>query len=161
MKFDHTSTFVTDALAVVKKADPSLFLRMCASPWDLRLAYTGEDALVPGMPEREREETLDAFPGVLGMTGIAGRSVTEGITFLNVPVIRQTAQEEDMPLDDFTADILAHEFEHFIDDVREPEAFAEGSRFACLPGISRTVCKFAEVNENMYLASQFFGFGYA
>lgn len=150
MKYPHEVKLLVKAFDVIGRVDPKLLDSMRSSRWEVRAAYTVDDVIGPDTGFMEEMELTMMFGGVFGVTGKKhSGSSFPGITYLNLPYIRKIAAEKNMPLAEFTADVLAHEFKHYEDGGAggEPPAFAEGTRFACQDGIANTVCQFARANQ--------------
>jgi len=110
------------------------------------------------MPADEAAESRQHWGTAFAGTG-SERSVNPGVTFLYVPYITEIADEKGMPVSEFTADVLAHEFTHYKGGSEWP-AFREGARFACNTGLNGTVCTFAVDNLAMFAAQQLMGIPY-
>ena len=83
-------------------------------------------------------ETADGFSHAFGVTYGKGKDASElpemvgplaHSTWLNKPNIEKKAGEMDVPLDEWLATVVVHEFKHE-SGYGEPEAFAAGTAFA-------------------------------
>ena len=136
--------FIRAGLDVIQRTDPDLYVTMDESGWQAYPADSAADIPVRGM---ERIFMEDRFPHAFGVTGKRnGASSIPGVTYVNVPYITEVSGKQDMPVDQFTAVVLAHEFDHY-QGGNELNARAAGSDFACSEGIGATVCQYAQISE--------------
>lgn len=121
MQYDTQDQILSAGFAVVKQYDAALYERMDASPW---LVSTDLMTALPDISPVDYMRVQHAF------------GVTDNMrTYINVSDIRRWANENHVPMQYFTADVLVHEFRHTSQTGGESSeaeipAFRAGSAFA-------------------------------
>lgn len=124
------------ALDIIKRTDPSTYARMQASHWPVCVADGPDDIEWVARTEwAEYVTLLQELPSSYGATAMDDPNfppppaATKHATFLNRPNIEMKAEDMRVPVADFLADVLVHEFTHN-QGQKEPAAFEAGTRFA-------------------------------
>lgn len=132
MQFDTGNAFISDALSVVRRYDPALYARMVADDWRVTTdadTYINWASITFTMGDYESMAT--AYGATLGEP--------HRQTWLNRPMIRDWAYEHGIPVSDFAASVLVHEYRHIHQSIEpyigadapdEIPAFEASSAFA-------------------------------
>ena len=157
-------TWLAPAFKIIKATDPATYRRMRQEHWPVCVTDGADDI----------EWVLDAagpmtwfplmrdLPSSFGVTLDPNQPaylppMPEAITdhtFLNRPEITAKAEEMGVPVADFLADVLIHEFAHRDTGASEPEAFEAGTRFALkLPAYDKPVADLSEQIAAGYAAN--------
>jgi hypothetical protein len=128
MKSDSPS-WTNPAMQVIKDHDPDLYRRISNDEWNVCVITTGNEPGIP--PGWDGYELLLELSHAFGATDRRGHAPT----WLNRPAIEEKAQEMGVPVKDFLADVLVHEYTHHDEDLilghsTEASAFAAGTQFA-------------------------------
>jgi hypothetical protein len=126
--------FTDPALDVIRKTDPELAKRIDAAPELITVVTDPEKTAANALPAIGLMAALDleySLHVAYGVTQIPrGEHVPmDGDIWLTKQQIVDEARELDVPVEQFTAFILAHEFRHH-DGGEEPSAYAQGTAFA-------------------------------
>ena len=128
--------WVNPAMKVIKTTDLDLYNRMEKCDWEIKVIATPEDLeyiLVNDGPA-EYMSLLGDMASSFGVTDTApdgqGRKDQRNTTWINKPDTIHAAENAGIPLPEFLAFILVHEFNHREFHSEEIPAFAAGERFA-------------------------------
>lgn len=132
MRYDPRDTFVSDALGIVAKYDPALYGRIVAC--DMTITSSFVVAMNQGMMSGPAD--IAVALGAFGATVPAVSSADHTPRILiNARDVQEWAERYDVPTPLFAAAIVAHEFQHVLDNADEytndePQAFTAGGQFA-------------------------------
>jgi hypothetical protein len=126
--------FTDPALAVIRRVDPALAKRIDTAPELITVVTDPDISAREAVPNIGLTAALGLDYSLYiayGVTQIPrGEHVPmDGDIWVNKPMIENQARELHVPVDQFTAFILAHEFRHH-DGGEEPAAYAQGTAFA-------------------------------
>jgi hypothetical protein len=126
--------FTDPALKIISGLDPTLRTRMSGTPWNVHVIETGKEQSIVDYHDSNGPwnamRLLDGLNSAYGITPLHPDGAGMGLTFLNKPAIEKEARELKVPVAQFLAAILVHEFTHDEKGPDEQEAFAAGSAFA-------------------------------
>ena len=139
MRYDKSDALLANAFKVIARYDPKLYERMSADGWSVSTDYGAAFSEPAIWTPRFMRTAANAFGTTLSeddrayFAGNQGGYVGPAEVFLNTQGIREWATGNDVPVELFAADVLAHEYRHihqpsFGDN--EPPAFRAGSAFA-------------------------------
>lgn len=124
MRYDTSDTFLSAAFAVIKQYDAATYARMQSANWHVTV-----------MDWVTEYQTNGAF----GATHSVGNTDSEAASAINADDITDWAQQHDVHVSMFAADVIVHEFRHIHQPERaddsaalEIPAFGESIRFARL-----------------------------
>jgi hypothetical protein len=159
-------SWLKPAFDVIKRTDPDTYGRMQADYWpvyavdvpddiDWVLDDAGPMAWIPLMHD---------LPTSFGVTISANQpagmpEVAESVkyaTFLYRPLVNWKADDMGVPVPDFLADVLVHEFAHRDADADEPEAFEAGTEFGeKLPASDKPIADLSQAIADAYTPEEY------
>jgi hypothetical protein len=153
-----TDPSLTPALTIIKETDPRLYAEMQASPWEAHVAVTGDEPAINDLMAEYGPEQGAYFLYILEH---AYGATVDNKSFLNPGMIKNQARVLHVPVDDFTADVLVHEYTHASSypapNLDERHAFAAGTRFAKkLPAAwAGPIARYSEQGTKQVLAGKY------
>jgi len=134
MKSNDTA-FTGPAMDVIRRVDPELADQIDAAPEPITVAKSWVDVAVVILPIAGLEEAMAAAEDLISAYGMTltvhkGRYTRlNGYIFLNKAAIEAKAEKLGVPVANFTADMIVHEFKHH-QGYGEQAAYAAGAEFA-------------------------------
>lgn len=149
----YTNPWLTPAFDLIEKYDPATYRRMNRTEWFVKVVSEIDD--LDSIMENDGLFIWMQIAGTLshafGVTDMAERGDSSHtppdlihVTWLNKPDIEHAASEVlSVPVAEFLADVLVHEFKHRDERSGEKEAFAAGTQFAYTMG-NAAIAEFSE-----------------
>lgn len=123
---------VEPALTVIERADPDLTVRIKAANWTVYAPWDADELLSEPLPLHVLYQAADSLDSDFGLTVLEPLS-GKAVTWLNPRNIENQAEELNVPVTEFAANVLVHEFAH-VEGADERDAFAESTSFGLLQG---------------------------
>ncbi len=152
----NDSHYINPALQLIKNTDVAIYDAMIHNPWQLNAIDEPSDAILIRLMEVLSGEENGVIGFVALIEGLGHAFGTtfeqEGVphslrytTWLNRGAIADKATDLGVPVDDFLADVIVHEFNH-ITGGDEPEAYNAGTQFADKLG-DETIAEFSQQSK--------------
>lgn len=139
MRYDRSDALLANAFKVIARYDAALYERMSADDWSVSTDYGAAFSEPVVWTPRFMDTAAHAYGTTLAeddrayWAGQPGGYVGPAEVFINASDVQAWATDNDVPIELFAADVLAHEYRHIHQPTQgnnEPPAFRAGSAFA-------------------------------